>query len=142
MRQIWLLLSVAFLVFSCEVKPQEINYGADACSFCKMTIVDSKHAAEVVTEKGKAYKYDAIECMLNHTKTWMGPPIKLYLVTDYADAGELIDATQAHYLISEAIPSPMGAFLSSFKDKQRRDNERIRSGGDSLSWEELLKGFH
>ena len=31
-----------------------------------MTIVDNKHSAELVTTKGKVYKFDAIECMIRH----------------------------------------------------------------------------
>ena len=30
-----------------------------------MTIVDKVHAAEIVTQKGKVYKFDATECMIN-----------------------------------------------------------------------------
>ena len=79
-----------------------------------MTIVDPKHAAQIVTTKGKAFKYDAIECMLNHLKAWDQAPVELYLVSDYSDSHKLIDAHVAHYLISEDISSPMGANLSAF----------------------------
>ena len=111
------------------------------CSFCKMTIVDTQHAAQLVTEKGKAFKYDAIECMMNHLEEWDQAPVSLYLITNYSQPKILIDATHAHYLISEEIPSPMGANLSGFKNESDLDRMLSLKGGDELSWDELRKGF-
>ena len=108
-------LLIFFILTSCDIKPQPINFGEDACHFCKMTIVDKQHAAQIVTKKGKAYKFDAVECMLNHLEDIDTTEIELFLVTDYLDPGFLIDATSSHYIISENIPSPMGEFLSSVK---------------------------
>lgn len=129
-------------IFSCEVKPTEINYGIDGCHFCKMTIVDKQHAAQLVTVKGKAFKYDAIECMMNDLSTWDGPDIQYYLTNDYASPGSLIDAQKASFLISEAIPSPMGAFLSAFENPGVRDQTLVTRGGQALSWADLKNKFH
>lgn len=141
MKKFWWLLSICLLIVACEVKPQEIAYGSDGCHFCKMTIVDTKHAAQLVTEKGKSFKYDAIECMLNHLNEWNEVPIKYYLVTDYANPKVLIDASVANYLISEAIPSPMGVNLSAFENPIVREQMIQRIGGDILSWEQLQQNF-
>lgn len=134
-----LILSVALV--ACSVKPQPIYYGSDACHFCKMTIVDNQHAAQVVTVKGKAYKYDAIECMMNHLADWDEPAVKLYLVNDYATPGELIDAQAGYYLISQAIPSPMGAFLTGFADQTHRDQTVATEEDKTLNWNELKHSF-
>ena len=132
------LLSILSIIvfFACSTTPQPINYGSDACSFCQMTIVDRQHAAEVVTIKGKSYKYDAIECMMNDLKKWQRPEVALWLVSDYSQPGELIDATTAYYLISEDIPSPMGAFLTAFAKKESRDSRNLLNG-EELNWKEL-----
>ena len=102
-----------------------------------MNIVDSQHAAQFVTEKGKCYKFDAIECMLNQTKEFKEAPIALYLITDYAAPGQLTDATAATYLISEAIPSPMGAFLSGFSSKEKAASTHAEVDGQLLDWQQL-----
>lgn len=141
MKKFWWLLSSCILVVACEVKPQEIAYGSDGCHFCKMTIVDTKHAAQLVTEKGKSFKYDAIECMLNHLNEWDQAAVKYYLVTDYANPKVLIDALNANYLVSEATPSPMGANLSAFENPIIREQMIQKRGGDILSWEQLQQGF-
>ena len=136
MRLFSMFLFVLF-VSSCSTGPKPIYYGEDACSFCRMTIVDNQHAAQLVTEKGKNYKYDAIECMINDLNKWQRPAVKLHLVSDYANPGLLTDAISASYLISEEIPSPMGAYLSAFSNEAERNKTHQSAGGDKLNWEQL-----
>lgn len=134
------VLSSIFLLLvasSCSTGPKPINYGEDACQFCRMTIVDNQHAAQLVTEKGKNYKYDAIECMINDLNKWERPLVKFHLVADYANPGILTDALTASYLISESIPSPMGEYLSAFANESIRNETQQSAGGDMLNWEQL-----
>ena len=108
---------VLFVLVSCSIEAEKINYGSDACHFCKMTIVDKQHAAQFVSNKGKQFKFDAIECMLNEMSEKGTDGIAIYLVSDYGHPESMIDANHAIYLISPEIKSPMGAFLSSFSDE-------------------------
>ncbi|GGW58959.1 hypothetical protein GCM10008085_08410 [Winogradskyella epiphytica] len=103
-----------------------------------MTIVDKVHAAEVVTNKGKVYKFDATECMINFMDDFDSSEIKLYLSNNYTEPEVLIDATKATFLISENIPSPMGAFLSAFKRKYEAERFQKEKGGVLYTWESLL----
>lgn len=135
-------LSLVLFVFaSCEVNPRPINYGADGCHFCSMTIVDKQHAAQIVTKKGKAFKFDAVECMVNHLKDVDMATIELFLVNDYQAPGELIDAKIATFLITREIPSPMGEYLSAFKSRVEAENIEDENNGKLYSWEELLTRF-
>ena len=135
------LVGIICVLNACSVEPKKINYGADACHYCKMNIVDKQHAAQYVTKKGKAYKFDAIECMLNDIKTTNYDEVALFLVADYSNPGTLTDALQATYLISESIPSPMGAFLSGFSSKEGLEKLNRGSSDEILSWEQLLENY-
>lgn len=135
-----IILLLSFLVFACATEPQPIHYGEDNCAYCKMTIVDKQHAAELVTNKGRVYKFDAIECMLNYTDDAGGQEAFAHLlVNDYFDPGILLPAQDAFYLISEAVPSPMGAYLSGFQNEQVAQELRQEKGGAVYSWESLLE---
>ena len=134
-------LLVMGVMFGCSSGPQPINYGQDACVFCKMTIVDKKHAAQLVTKTGKAFKYDAIECMLNDLKEWDHPEVRYVLVADYANPGSLTDASNAAYLISEEIPSPMGEFITAFESPAKRTEIMKVANGQAFSWYELKTVF-
>lgn len=137
-----LYLFILALLSSCAVEPQPINYGTDACHFCKMNIVDNQHAAELVTSKGKCYKFDAIECMLNQMKEFNEASIELHLVCDYSKPGELLNAKSATYLVSKNIPSPMGGFLSGFANDKSAATIQTEAGGDLYNWEELQKKYN
>ena len=137
----YLALILILILISCTVSPKSIDYGSDGCHFCKMTIVDKSHAAEVVTKKGKVYKFDATECMINFMDEFDTSEIELYLSNNYTEPGELIDATVATYLISKNVPSPMGAFLSAFEDNEQAKIVQMEKDGKLYTWEELLTHF-
>ena len=134
-------LALLLFLLNCNVSPQPINYGNDGCHFCSMTIVDKVHAAEIVTKKGKTYKFDATECMINFMKDFDTSEIELYLSNNYTEPESLIDATKATFLICENIPSPMGAFLTAFRAKTDAEKFQTEKGGDLYTWETLLVKF-
>ena len=133
--------TLCFSLISCSVGPKPIVYGTDGCHFCSMTIVDTQHAAQLVTKKGKNFKFDAIECMMNHLKEVDNSTIELFLVNDYDSPGDLIDATTATYIRCEEIPSPMGEFLSAFDTKSSADEIVAAKKGELFAWEGLKLKF-
>mgnify|MGYP002711993173 CR=1 FL=1 len=132
------VIALALSFFSCETNPEPIEYGVDGCHFCRMTIVDKVHAAEIVTKKGKVYKFDATECMIHYLNDIDTTTVALFLSNCYNAPRVLIDATQASFLISKEIPSPMGANLTAFKNEDSASRTQIIKGGDVYSWNELL----
>ncbi|MCK0131525.1 nitrous oxide reductase accessory protein NosL [Flavobacteriaceae bacterium F08102] len=137
MKYLYSILISALLFASCTVKPTPIVYGKDACHYCTMTIVDQQFAAEIVTKKGKAFKYDAIECMVNDLKNTDQHTVALFLVTDYLNPKTLIDARKATYLISPEIKSPMGANLSAFSSKESMHKQLKITSNKLLNWTAL-----
>ena len=135
-------VTFAFLILvSCSVRPKPIDYGSDGCHFCSMTIVDRQHAAEIVTKKGKAFKFDAVECMMNHLKDIDVATVGLFLVNDFRTPGELINAQEATFLISKAIPSPMGEYLSAFRSRNEAEQVEAENQGELYTWDGLLTRF-
>lgn len=127
--------SILVLFSSCQPEPQTIEYGFDACTHCKMTISDNRFGSELVTSKGKVYKFDAIECLVEYKKG-LTEQYAFQLVTDFNEPGKFIDAEKAWYLKSEAIPSPMGMGLSAFGDEKKAINIATEKGGEVYSWDE------
>ena len=139
-----LIMICSWIFFTgCSVEPQEIHFGEDACVFCKMNIVDDQHAAELVSSKGKAYKFDAIECMLNYMNRQAieHESMAYILVNDFNQPGMLIDAQEATYIKSKAIPSPMGGYLSALSVQGDAADLKAAKGGVLLTWEELCKNY-
>ena len=143
MKKVFILLffSLVLVFISCAIEPSKIAYGQDACHFCKMTIVEETHAAQIVTKKGKAFKYDAIECLLNDLENHEKEDIALYLVTDYLTPQKLIDAKTATFLISKSIQSPMGANLSAFENRNDIEEYAKNEEDKVFDWVDLQKHF-
>ena len=133
------LLIIGLVTMSCEIKSQPISYGSDVCHFCSMTIVDKQYGSEVVTKKGRVYKFDSIECLLNHSHQEAESEIALKLCNHYHSPGELIELENATFLISENLPSPMGAFLTAFESETSALKAKEEYGGDIYNWNELVE---
>jgi len=134
-------LIIVVCITACNIGPQPIEYGKDGCHYCKMTIVDRNHASQLITNKGKVFKFDAIECMMHYTEENLNIEFAHYLVCDFNNPGALIDATNTTYLISEKISSPMGAYLSGFETEEAAEKTKAEYGGELYNWNELLNYF-
>ena len=140
MKHFLFLGMITLILISCNVSPQPIEYGTDACHFCNMTIVDRQHASELVTTKGKAYKYDAVECMVHSLQNEMkDTEISMYLVSDFNKPGQFLDANMATFLVSKEISSPMGANLSAFENETIAKKAKENFRGELFSWEAIQK---
>ena len=135
-----ILIFLSALFYSCSTNPEPINYGKDQCEQCRMTIVDNKFGAELITNKCKVYKFDAAECLIHyiHQGKLNLNDISDFLVTDASKPGEFINAKKAWYLISENFPSPMGAGLSAYTSQNDAGSFRDKYTGVIMNWEGIF----
>ena len=99
-----------------------------------MKISDSKYGAEIVTDKGKIYLFDSIECLiskLSQTDKNIAGSYKSLWTVDYLSQGDLIDAKKALYLRSESLHSPMGLNIGSFMNRDSL-SQFIKSDSDKV----------
>ncbi len=135
--------SVAFVLLimvSCQPTVEQIQYGRDACAFCKMTISDRKYGAELVTPKGKVFKFDATECMLDYLEENQQRYAHTMVVA-FDDPGILYQSDSLTYLISPNMPSPMGAFISAFSQSSVANKIQQEKSGEMYSWSEIQRKF-
>ena len=142
MNKIVFLLSLSLIfIGGCERGPQPINFGTDLCAMCRMKIMDNRFGAEVVTKRGRAFKFDSDECLMGYLNTGTLKPEQkgVLLVTDYMNPGNFIDAEKAFYLHNDKIPSPMGENISSFKTLEEAKKANLENGnlGVIVGWEAI-----
>ncbi len=142
MKKLAILLLFGSFLTACTPTAEPVAFGEDMCAHCKMTIVDEPFAAEAVSQKGKVYKFDAIECMVEFLKIKQSDEMALMLVRDYENPKEWQDATQCNYLISKDLPSPMGAGLSAWLSKESAETMQSEKGGEVYDWEGLKQQFN
>lgn len=140
-----LLLTLLLALTACapgqaEIAPPEIVYGETMCADCRMIISDvrfaSGYAREVAPGRYESKAFDDIGDMLAHAASHPDDAIVAWYVHDYLNESWL-DATQATYVISRQIASPMGHGIAAFADDAAAAQTATDLDGQLLSWDEL-----
>lgn len=113
--------SVAFiflLLMGCNPKAEKFNLGKDQCAECKMTITDPKFGAEIVTKKGKVYKFDDTHCIAAFLERRGVELSNIHktLFVQYNAPGEFVNVESAEFVVSSQFKSPMGGNAAAFKN--------------------------
>ncbi len=134
-----LLLTLSFC--TCTPSPEPIKYGKDECEYCRMMITDNKYGSEIVTDKGKVYKFDSIECLIEFAleKNLVGDVNQTFLVTNFTNPENLIDARKAVYVHNDNFRSPMGLNVSAFESESEAQTFLSENDGKKLNWLDVIE---
>lgn len=137
--------AVVFVLPGCDRGPQPIEYGKDSCAECNMTIVDKRFGSEFITGKGRVYKFDDINCMVEFTGR--DPHARdadaKRLVVDFNGQGRFLDVESAVFLKHADVRSPMRSGVAAFGDKPAASAVGDGLGGVAVypTWAEVLAEF-
>ncbi len=137
MRTLMTVFLMAVLLSSCSGGFEPINYGKDACAHCKMTIVDNRYAAELVTPKGKPFKFDDISCMKRYISEQKIDAKSQFFTSNFSKPGEPISAENAIYLKHDVFQSPMNGNFAAFSSKAEANDLMDSLGITELNWESI-----
>ena len=132
-------IALLFSLSSCNTGPQPIITGKDMCDYCKMPISDNRLCAEIVTQKGKVYKFDDAHCIKSFVQS---PGFKnekgydVYFV-DFSGNHALIAAATAFYLKSDALKSPMNGNIAAFSNSDSLKFVMNTYPGTILTWNQV-----
>ena len=141
LRPLSVLLLLPFLLQSCNAGPEPIIAGTDHCDFCKMTITEPRFASELVTKKGRVYKFDDIQCLLQYKATAAVQPADVQgcYLADYAGTHMLLKAEESFLFRSEELRTPMNGQVIAFGHRDSLQAVAVRLKGQPLTWEQLNK---
>lgn len=134
-----LLLPLALLACG-DIEPADVHIGTEECAHCSMMISDRRFAAQALNTKGRAWKFDSIECLRAFVQSGTLDERELHSawVTD-SGAAEWVRAELAVFVRSNAIRSPMGGGLVAFAAAPAAHAAVEEAGtGTVMSWAELL----
>ncbi|MCC7401063.1 MAG: nitrous oxide reductase accessory protein NosL [Chitinophagaceae bacterium] len=132
-------LSLLFFTSSCNSGPEPIVTGKDQCNFCGMTVSDDRFGAELITKKGKVFKFDDANCILSYLKKdgFDKNSVKEVYFKDFSNDHSLIKANDAFFLKSDELRSPMGGNIAAFSNKDSLEKAKAQFAGDITSWSEI-----
>ncbi len=136
------LLPIFLLSFAAcsPTKPEPIKLNSDNCDNCGMTISNPKFAAELFTQKGRAYKFDDISCMINYKVDNKDKADGAsFFVADFLGDNPLIPAETAVYITSENVKSPMGGNIAGFSNKESSTKYSNDFAAQYTTWNEINK---
>ena len=132
------VFGLSFIIQSCNsVGPDPIKLNKENCNFCQMTISDGRFAAELITEKGRIYKFDDLSCMLHFAKENKNQNYKDKFVNDYSKVNTLINFKDSYFIHSINIRSPMGGNIAAFASKDLAEKFTLDLHTEVFSWEHL-----
>ena len=131
---------ITFLLVACTPKAEKIQIGKDNCAECRMTIVDPKFGAEIVTKKGRVHKFDDVHCLalfLERRGVELSD-IHKTLFVDYNNSNDFVEVKHAEFVISSSLKSPMGGNAAAFKDKASAEKKSSELEGSKVTnWSTL-----
>ena len=132
---------MTMLLTSCNADPVPLQLGKDNCDFCKMTVSDVRFGAEIITDKGKVYKFDDVHCIISYMKSGIldAKKIKEIYLTNFTGAHELKKANEMFLLKSDELRSPMSGNIAAFSSKDSLNKVKIIYKGREISWGDINK---
>lgn len=116
-------------ILSCQKSgPKDFVLGKDQCDNCRMTITEVGYATQLLTDKGRAYKFDDIMCM-NMYETAnpdKAKDAKLYVI-DFP-SGKFLEKAKAIFVKGGSIKSPMGGNTQAYQNKSAAEKAAASLG--------------
>ncbi|HEX5131649.1 MAG TPA: nitrous oxide reductase accessory protein NosL [Candidatus Krumholzibacteria bacterium] len=134
------LAMLAVLASGCSKEPLAIAFGTDACEYCAMTISNERYGAAFVTSRGRTHKFDSVECMLQAQmpgEKFADSKIHMMYAVPYEFKGTLLPIDKVIFLVSEDMPSPMGANITAFSSKEDAEHVQEIKGGEIMGFDAL-----
>ena len=130
---------IAIGITACNAQPQPLKLGTDNCSFCKMTVSDPRFGAEILTTKGKIYKFDDMHCLLSYLQSNIigQKEIKDIYLVDFSGKHALVKATETILLKSDDLRSPMGGNVAAFTNADSLHLAMKQFKGIETTWEKV-----
>ena len=129
--------AVLSLVVACApAGPDEIDFGVDICSYCRMLIGDSRFAAAIVTARGRTVKFDSIECLLAYYRQ-ASTAVASVWVSDVRHPGVMLDATSARFIDLGEVRAPMGRAWAAVASARDAAALGVIDAGAIKRWSEI-----
>lgn len=132
-----LALFCMLMFSSCDQKPQPVRLNKDNCAFCEMTISDLRFATELITSKGRVYKFDDLSCMIRYMKENANQAHKGIYISDFLPPHALTDVNTMTLIEGDKVQSPMGGNMAAFSNADSAAHWMGKMEAAGIEWSSL-----
>jgi copper chaperone NosL len=134
------IAGIAFMLSSCSAKPEPLKAGIDVCQTCKMTIMDTRFGSEVVSTKGKLFKFDDVICLKQflHTNALAQKDISEIVVVNFTKPKEFLPIGKTWFVRSSTLKSPMLGNAAAFATEEEAKQFNSTLSGNIISWQQYF----
>ena len=106
-----------------------------------MPISDQRFGAEIVSDKGKIFKFDDSHCVigfLKEEKIKKEEAEDIYF-TNFYEPNQLLELSEVIFYQSPALKSPMNGNIAALNHKDSVESILKKFLGNEISWEDMQK---
>lgn len=135
------ITSLMLTLPSCNTAAEPFETGKDNCHFCKMAITDTRFGGEIITTKGKIFKFDDLHCIIQFLQSGelAKKDISQSLTINFDKPNTFLDTDKASFVISPELKSPMGSHAAAFADKAASAKFSQGKEAEVLDWNALYE---
>jgi copper chaperone NosL len=135
------IIAGLMLFSSCSAQPQPIKPGIDNCDFCGMGFSDARFGGEILSTKGKVYKFDDLHCLIafrNSNKIAIDDIKEIYFV-DFLDNHDLKKQSEVTLYKSDLFRTPMNGNIAAFSNHDRLNALKQDFRGEEVDWSKMSR---
>jgi copper chaperone NosL len=120
-----------------SAEARTIDYGAEPCAYCRMTVSDARFGAQVVTARGRVHVFDSAECAASYVQAGDTAGARVW-VGDYNQPGTLVPVDGAEFRrLTGPAGSPMGKGLVATR-RGEAPRGAATAGDAPMAWRDVL----
>ena len=131
---------VACVTISCAAStlgPADIRLGEDACAHCRMTIVSTRTAAQIVAPGEEPIMFDELGCLRDYLSQHSVADGARIFVADHR-TGAWIDSSTAVFT-KTSLSTPMSSGIIAHGDQASRDADQDARQGEAVAAASVLQ---
>ena len=103
--------------------------------------MEPRFGAEIITKKGKIFKFDDAHCVANYisNKKIDQNNIKQTLFIDYSTESSFVKGEEAWFVVSPKLKSPMNSNAAAFPSRDAADKKAAKVSGAVKNWKSLAQ---
>jgi copper chaperone NosL len=105
--------------------------------------MDPKFGGEIITQKGKIYKFDDSHCMIHFLKNngVKKTDVAQTVVIDHSNQKNFLDVKSAYFVVSDQFKSPMNGNAACFSSKEIAEQKAKETNGLVKNWDQLYQSL-